>query len=156
MPRTSHHDAELDLHELTVEQAMEQFIRLYNRRVSAGEKGDIDVIHGNVHGNRIKRRLHAFLATQSDKLSYAPGENLDGNPGHTIVYPNRPLPDKTDLLGSEILAFCETPKTREKIASKFYRYPHKEIVQAIDILVRDGRLAEIKSGIKKYQARKEL
>ncbi len=145
--------AELDLHELTVDEAIEELIRFYNGRIGRGEKGRIDVIHGNVHGDRIKRRLHAFLARHADRVAFEPGENVDGNAGKTLVYPERALPDRLDLLEGEILEFCRTPKTREKIAGEFRRHGHGKVAQAISNLTKSGQLVKLKDAHTRYQTK---
>ncbi len=141
---------ELDLHELVVEQAITAFIRFYNNRISTGDYKPIDVIHGDSHGDRIKRRLRAFLAEHSQQLTFTPGEKLDGNSGRTRVYPERALPEANNLLEGQILEFCQSPKLRERIIGKFRRYSYPEVAKAIENLVKEGQLREVKDGQKRY------
>ncbi|MGB8647656.1 MAG: Smr/MutS family protein [Anaerolineae bacterium] len=144
--------AELDLHALTVEEAIEGFVRFYNGRVTLGHKGPIDVIHGSTHGDRIKRRLQAFLAEHPDRLAFDRGEELSGNPGLTRVYPERALPTMPDVLGRQIVEFCAAPKTKDKITGKLRRYPYTQVAQAIENLVKGGQLKELKGAVTRYRS----
>ena len=54
--------------------------------------GSLDVVHGygsTGEGGVIRGRLRGFLERHNDCLEFRPGENVDGNQGHTIVIPQR-------------------------------------------------------------------
>jgi len=69
-----------------------------------------------------------------------PGEDLEGNPGVTIVFPRKILPTFQNQLAADILAFCSIPRTESKIAGKFRKNSALEIKEAIRTLVRQGQL----------------
>lgn len=110
----------------------------------------INVIHGygsNGSGGVILAKLRAFLARHSDKLSFTPGEDtIARNPGTTWVKPRKTLPASIDLLGAEILNYCEQAKTRSKIAGKFRRHGETRIKEALTELEKKGLLVSLDKG----------
>jgi hypothetical protein len=134
----------LDLHGYTAQQALETFLSYYNRQVRAGVRHRIEVVHGygsSGEGGLIRKRLRAFLSAFPDRVSFTPGENLDGNPGNTLVHPKSLLPEKTDTLQAEILAYCRIARTEEKILGEFRRYGDAEVMATLKTLAKQGRLA---------------
>ena len=121
MTTPAHFDetAECDLHDLTVEAAMDKFVSHYNKTVAVGRAQPIDVIHGFNQGIAIQISLRAFLTEQSDKVWFEIGERIDDNPGHTKVYPKETLPEWQESLAARIVAFCVQPKPTERISAKF-------------------------------------
>jgi DNA-nicking Smr family endonuclease len=85
----------IDLHGLTLVEAMEKFINFYNKCIRDNYKDRIEVIHGygsEGKGGDIKRELSLYLNSNIDKLrSLNQGDAL-GNPGITVLYPNQKLP----------------------------------------------------------------
>ena len=145
---------ELDLHGCTVKQAMEKFACLYNERVGEGKLGSpIVVIHGDNHGDRIKRRLRAFLNKHKDSLSFQYGEDREQNPGCTWVWPRQLLPSTDQILADKILEYCQSPKTTEKIFQECRHHEFDElgIARLIRSLVKSGHLIEVNNGRRLYR-----
>jgi hypothetical protein len=145
---------ELDLHGLTVDEALKTFVHFYNHRIKSGPQEPIRVVHGygsSGEGGRIRLRLREFLTGAESSLDWKPGEDAEGNLGVTIVYPRKILLERDEQLAAGILEFCSTARTESKIAGEFRNYDAKEIKQAIRALLRRARLKEIvKSGRSLY------
>lgn len=146
---------ELDLHALSVGQALELFVRHYNQRLGLGLHDEIVVVHGygaSGAGGEIRTRLRAFLQQCADFLAFEPGERagapslLGRNPGVTIVYPRLPLPPVGELIAGEVLAFCAEAKTQDKIVGKFRVYGEPAVAAALRTLERQGRLKKVYKG----------
>lgn len=78
---------QLDLHGLTVAEAVERFVEQYNGRVKRGQLGCWTVVHGygsTGEGGAIRRRLRGLLNNHRDRLRYELGDDY-GNPGWTWV-----------------------------------------------------------------------
>ena len=152
MPTTAD---KLDLHGYTAQQALKTFLSYYNRQVRAGVRRRIEVVHGygsSGEGGLIRKRLRAFLSSFPGWVSYMPGENLDGNPGYTLVYPKSLLPEDTDMLQAEILSYCWIARTEEKILGKFRRYGDFEVMVALKELSKQEKLViKLKGKYKFYQ-----
>lgn len=136
---------EIDLHGLLPSEALAAFITAYNRLVGQSHSRAMRVIHGygsSGSGGVIRRQLRAFLEQHEDRLTWIPGENIDGNPGYTIVNPRTSLPTNSDQLASSILKYCGVQRTEGKIAGEFRRYTAKEVKEAIRSLVNHGKLGE--------------
>ena len=141
----------VDLHGKTWTEALADFLDQYNRTVSASgsNPSTIDVIHGygsTGAGGVLRRRIRAFWAKYPDCLEFSPGEDLDGNPGHTLVSAYRRLPDTGGLLAEQIWEYCETPRTVAKISGRFRRYGDPQVQQAIRTLQKQGRLRPSSKG----------
>jgi Smr domain-containing protein len=139
---------ELDLHGLTIDEAIRVFIERYNRHVQSNRE-PLRIIHGwgsSGEGGKIRRKIREFLAEATDKLDWKPGEDVEGNLGVTIVYPRKVLPARENQLTEAIASFCSTPRTESKIAGEFRTHNAREIKQAIRTLIRQGRLQEIVKG----------
>lgn len=86
---------EIDLHGLTVADALARFASHYNERVRAGETGPIRVVHGygsSGRGGDLRAAVREFLIRNGTRLEFTPGEKFFNNPGVTVVYPKHPLP----------------------------------------------------------------
>jgi len=144
--------AELDLHGHTVDEALRLFIDVYNRHLRSRSEESLRVIHGygsasdRLDGAKIRRKLRSFLERAADNLEWKPGEDLEGNPGVTIVFPRKSLPASQNQLATDILAFCSIPRTESKIAGKFRKHSSREIKEAIRALVRQGQLKIVAKG----------
>lgn len=144
---------DIDLHEMTVSEALDYFIEIYN-----SNKGQsLKIIHGYGStgiGGRIKSAVRNFIESNRSCFSRIEfGENIDRNKGYTIVYFRSVLPDKNDLLKEKIITYCTiSPKTKEKITGNFRNFGTGTATQAIKDLVSAGRLTEIKGKVKKYKA----
>lgn len=145
---------ELDLHGLTVDDALKTFVQFYNHEIKHGSREAIRVVHGygsSGEGGKIRLRLRQLLAGAAASLAWKPGEEIEGNLGVTIVYPQKVLLERDNQLAAGILEFCSTPRTESKIAAEFRTYDAREIKQSIRALLRQSRLREIvKSGRSLY------
>lgn len=145
----------LDLHGLTVAEAVERFVEQYNLRVKRGQLACWTVVHGygsSGEGGAIRSRLRGLLDRHPDKLRYEAGDNY-GNPGWTWVYPKLHLPDRRERLASEILGFCSEPKAEEKILSKFASHGGVQVKEALRSLTKQERLKAVSKGVRTaYQA----
>jgi hypothetical protein len=141
---------EIDLHGLLAAKAIEEFIKYYNERVRRTDLSQISVIHGygsSGTGGKILVKLRNFLARNSDKLSFIAGEeSIYRNPGITLVKPRKLLPGIIDMLASEILDYCEQPKTRNRIAGKFCNAGETRIKEAITELEKKDLLTFFNKG----------
>ena len=136
----------LDLHGCTWQEALEEFITVYNAALDSMDDANsvsLTVIHGHGstgEGGIIRARLRAFLQRFSDHLDFTLGENLDGNRGCTIVAPLSRIPETVDLLAEQIWDYCAYAKSKGKVVSKFRRHGEPRILQAIKSLENQGRL----------------
>lgn len=140
---------EIDLHHHTADEALRAFVAFYNREFRKGSREPIRVIHGygsSGEGGVIRRKLRTFLETCSASLEWKPGEDIENNPGFSMVYPRRSLPDVDVQLAAAILAFCVTPRTESKIAGEFRKYGQSAVKEAIRGLLKQGRLKESYKG----------
>jgi hypothetical protein len=143
----------IDLHEMTVSEALEYFIGTYN-----SNKGQsLKIIHGYGStgvGGRIKSAVRNFIESNRSCFSRIEfGEHIDRNKGYTIVYYRSALPEKDDQLKDKIITYCTiSAKTKEKITGNFRNFGTGAVTQAIKELVSTGKLAEIKGKVKKFKA----
>ena len=141
---------EIDNHGDSTGTAIDTFIKIYNRNLENGDKGAIRVIHGRGStgvGGEIKIRLRTYLMEHSDYLNYKKGEDIDGNEGYTMVYPNLPLPTIPDSLVNKVLNFCsKAPKTEEKILGKFRLHREMDVKATIKQLEKSGLLRSFDKG----------
>ena len=137
---------ELDVHGLTVDEALKVFVEFYNRHIRRASGEPLRVVHGwgsSGEGGRIRLKLRQVLADTTPNLDWKPGEEVEGNLGVTIVYPGKVIQPLEDRLATAILEFCSTPRTESKITGQFRNYQPREIKQAIRLMLRQGRLKEI-------------
>jgi|GEM_PF-363522 len=138
----------IDLHGFQAKEALERFLDYYNQRVKSGDKNVIEVLHGyGSHGrggDAIKKRIRAFLKRFPDYVNYERG-TTEGRmyDDLTLVYPKRILPDLENQLAADIIEFCRSKKSEEKIFNKFRHHGDKKVREILNGLVNDGRL-EIK------------
>ena len=137
---------ELDVHGLTVNEALKVFVEFYNRQARGSLREALRVIHGwgsSGEGGKIRPKLRRLLAEAGPSLDWKAGEDLEGNPGVTIVYPGKVIQPRENELETAILEFCSIPRTESKIAGQFRKYEPREIKQAIRALLRRGQMKEI-------------
>ena len=131
----------LDLHGKTWAEAKAEFIEVYNGVVG---RDTLDVVHGygstGVGGGVLRERLRAFLARYPGHVTCKHGEQLDGNPGHTVVVPVKRLPTLEDQLAEDIWDYCAEPRTLSKVMGKFRRHGDPRVREAIGDLVAQRRL----------------
>ena len=147
----------LDCHGKTWPDALAEFIARYNGILQEGRAGaSLNIIHGygsTGAGGTMRVRFRAFLARYPNHLEYQPGEEVDGNQGHTLVRPARLLPETADLLAEQIWQYCDRPRALSKITGKFRRHGDAQVRQAIRALERQRRLRPAGGGrVKTYQA----
>ncbi|HXK49253.1 MAG TPA: Smr/MutS family protein [Clostridiales bacterium] len=144
---------EIDLHEMTVSEALEYFIDIYN-----SNKGQsLKIIHGYGStgvGGRIRSAVRNFIESNKNCFSRIEfGEVVERNQGYTIVYYRSSLPEKDDILKDKIITYCTiSHKTKEKIIGNFRKFGTGAVNQAVKDLVSAGRITEIKGKVKKYKA----
>jgi dsDNA-specific endonuclease/ATPase MutS2 len=84
----------IDLHNLTVTEAIKEFVRFYNSCVKSGYRGRIEVIHGygsSGVGGSIRQELRKYLKAHDETFGeFLAGESLR-NPGVTILYAKETL-----------------------------------------------------------------
>src|SRR5947209_20578164 len=105
---------ELDLHGLTVDEALKVFVEFYNRHVRKSSREPLRIIHGygsTEKGGKIRQKIRIFLDRGGDSLNWKTGEEVEGNPGVTIVYPRKILHAREDQLAGDILEFCSIPRS---------------------------------------------
>ena len=143
----------IDLHGLTVDEAVAAFVERYNVLFAEGYRGRIEIVHGygsSGTGGVIRRRIRAFLAAHRDRLKHLAEGDATGNPGVTYVEAKGRLPEMRDAgsdLARAILAFCATPKTEAKILAKFVgRYGDPAIRTEIRQLAGEGLLEVTRDG----------
>ncbi len=130
---------EIDLHGLTIKEAINAFIEFYNNNLNT----EFTVIHGygsSGEGGKIKSNLRAFLRKNNEKLIFYPGEDVGLNQGITLVKALKPIPTANDILSEKILEFCQQPKTKEKITGKFRNDGTDTVVKCIKSLEKKGFL----------------
>jgi hypothetical protein len=149
----------IDLHGLTVDEAMRHFVSSYNALFENGYRGRIEVIHGygsSGEGGAIRRKLRSFLAANRDRFKLVSDGDSRGNPGVTYVEGKGRLPagEASTALERAILDFCATPKSENKILVKLIgRYGDPAIRTAIHNMVNSGSLERIRAGAEvKYRA----
>lgn len=144
---------DIDLHEMTVSEALDYFIGTYN-----SNKGQsLKIIHGygsSGVGGRIKSAVRNFIELNKSCFNRVEfGEILERNQGYTIVHYRSALPEKDDQLKDKIITYCTiSAKTKEKIISEFRRFGTGLVNQSVKELVSTGRLSEIKGKVKKFTA----
>jgi len=86
---------EIDLHGLTVAEALARLAAHCNARLRAGDAGPIRVVHGygsSGRGGDLRAAVREFLSRHAGRIEFFPGEQYFNNPGVTVVYPKHPLP----------------------------------------------------------------
>ena len=135
----------LDLHGLTWAEAQASFIEFYNQTLRQAGKDAVrlDIVHGygsTGTGGVLLTRLRGFLGRNASCLDFQTGEKVDGNPGHTIVVPLKPLPSLRDQLSQDIWDFCDRPRSQSKIIGKFRRDGETAVLNTIRTLEKQKRL----------------
>ena len=148
----------LDIHGLTWAESEASFIEFYNQTLRQARKGAtrLDVVHGygsSGAGGVLRTRLRGFLVRYESCLDFQTGEKVDGNPGHTIVVPLKPLPSIRDQLSQDIWDFCNKPRSQRKIIGKFRRHGQMAVMSTIKTLEKQKRLCPSNQGAHKlYQS----
>ena len=149
---------EIDLHGLKYAEALERFIEEHNRTAESGSQTALKVVHGygsSGTGGEIRKAIRALLSRNPASGEFVKGEVSEGNPGYTIVYPRRRLPQAKERLWDSVLEYCSTPRTRQQVVRKFVRRSGEhEVAQALRELETRGKLKSFyKNGRKCYEHR---
>jgi hypothetical protein len=139
----------IDLHNMTVKEALAAFTAYYNAQLARNDRSEIEVVHGygsTGPGGEIRKRLRKLLDSNAKKLDYRKSERFSSNPGATYVTPFLPLPTAADQLQAEILDYCEAARTESKITGKFRRYGDKQVKDALQSLVKENLLRRFSKG----------
>ena len=131
----------IDLHGYKVDEGLKAFVEFYNKNL--GKEKTLRVIHGygsSGGGGELCDRLRQLFHEHTDKLDLIKGEDIENNPGLTIVFPKEALPTFTDQLTIEILNFCAITRVQEKIINKFRTHGDKYILQLLKKLEREQKL----------------
>ena len=144
----------LDLHGLTWAEAETSFIELYNQTLRQGGKDPVRLNVGHGYGSTgsggvLRTRLRGLLSRYESRLNFQTGEQVDGNPGHTIVTPLKFLPSLQDQLYQDIWGFCDRPRSQSKIIGKFRKHGEMTVLSAIKTLERQKRLRPSNQGAHK-------
>jgi len=146
----------INLHGFTVNEALAQFIIFYNDWIKSKKGIEICVIHGygsKGNGGKIRSDLRKFLTEHNDKLTWFPGEQIDNNTGVTYVKGYQKLPQIHEKLANKVIHFCQTPKTKDKIAGNFRKYGDQCVLKTIQLLEKNNQLGTVWKGKHKcYQA----
>ena len=134
--------ATLDLHGKTWAEALTEFRDFY---ATAAAGAELEVVHGygsTGSGGRLRTSLRNYLERQSQagRLTYRPGEAVDGNRGHTYITRLQPLPAAGDDLAEAIWQYCARPQTTRKIMNQFRRHGDPPVRQALRELESQKRL----------------
>ena len=145
---------EIDLHGLRMSEALERFVEAHNS-LSGGRGASLKVIHGygsSGSGGEIRAAIRNLLKQNPASSDYIRGEEMDGNPGYTVVYPKRRLPTGVDRLWDAIMEYCASPRSQQEVLTKFVRRSGEpEVNRAIRELEHRGRLRSfLKNGRKHY------
>lgn len=149
--------ADIDLHGLTVEEAIKKFMAHCKTTFQSGRRDSITLIHGYGStgvGGRIKVRLRALIEHHHALIESR--FNDAANPGATDIRLLGPPPStslKASAQEERACSFCTTPKEERKILNKFCRVSAEEIKSLLRGLQARGRLAAVKhSGQKAWQS----
>ncbi len=139
---------EIDLHFMTVDEALKFFITCCQQEWRKGKR-TIKVIHGYGSagsGGKIKECIRNFLKNSPEYFSYKTGEGIDFNQGYTIVVLKKMVNGFENAIESQIAELCVIAKSMDKIAGEFRKHGEKEIALSVNKLVKKGVLKEIIKG----------
>ena len=144
----------LDLHGKTWADALTEFREFY---AAAAAGAELTVVHGygsTGSGGRLRTSLRSYLERQSQagRLTYRPGEAVDGNRGHTFITRLQPLPAAGDDLADAIWLYCARPQTARKVMNQFRRHGDPQVRQALRELAAQRRLRTVTVGREKGYA----
>jgi DNA-nicking Smr family endonuclease len=90
-------DKKIDLHGLREREALRKFVRDYNAYVRSGGRDPVWVVHGygsSGHGGVIQRAIRDYISANANRFDKVVEGDQLANPGVTIVYPKRLLPEE--------------------------------------------------------------
>ncbi|MDP2857196.1 MAG: Smr/MutS family protein [Bacillota bacterium] len=143
---------EIDLHGMRTQEALGYAVSVLNANLGSC----VRVVHGYGSGGAggdTKQALRSLLRRHPHCAKWVPGEEAEGNPGSTLVYPQRPIPSSGTNLWESILGFCAVPRTEAEIIKHFGEPSRGDVLEALRRLDETGRLVvTAKNGRKYYQA----
>jgi hypothetical protein len=164
---------QVDLHGMKTTDAIACFIRAYDNALGSGSgvgaasrsgsrpgsgsgsAACLKVVHGYGSGGLggdTRHAVRSLLKANPACADYVLGEDVDGNPGYTIVYPRRRLPSGSERLYPGIVDYCSSPKTKSDVVRRFVRRSTEgDIGRALRELENGGRLRSfLKNGRRHY------
>ena len=152
MPKRREATTEIDLHGMRTQEALDYAVTILNANLGSCVK----VVHGYGSGGTggdTKQALRSLLRRYPHSVRFIPGEETEGNPGCTLVYPERQIPRSSTNLWESILVFCAIPRTEAEIVKHFGEPARGDVLQALGRLEGTGRLVvTLKNGKKYYLA----
>ena len=140
---------EIDLHGHTWAEALEAFERECRSALDrAGAGAEIRVIHGygsTGPGGVLRERMLAFCRRFPESFSVSRGEDVDANPGMSVVKVLGTFPDATERLAEDILEYCRRPRTKSETDGRFRRHGTRQVDAAIQLLRRRGDLQKTRN-----------
>jgi hypothetical protein len=116
----------------------------------------VRVVHGYGSGGAggdTRQALRSLLRRHPHCARWAPGEEAEGNPGCTLVYPQRQIPSSGTNLWDSIVSFCAVPRTEAEIVKRFGTPARGDVLAALRRLDAAGRLVvSTRNGKDYYQA----
>lgn len=145
---------EVDLHGLKTAQALEAFALAYDNALRESPRGALRVIHGYGSGGAggdTRNAIRSWLKASSHSLKWMAGEEIDGNPGYTMVYPERRLPAGAARIHDSIVEYCSKERTQSDVIGRFVRRNSQgDIANALKDLETRGRLRTFVRNGRKY------
>lgn len=137
---------DVDFHGKTWAEARAAFLDAYQSTVqSSGGAQTLRIVHGygaSGVGGVLRERFRKYLIRYKDRLEFKHGEAIDGNQGWTLVQAIRPLPNEDEDIEDLILAYCQQPRTIDKIAGRFRRYGDRKVREAVESLLKSPQLLQ--------------
>ena len=146
---------EVDLHGMKTAQALEAFALAYDNTLRESPRGGaLKVIHGHGSGGAggdTRNAIRSWLKASSHSLKWIAGEEIDGNPGYTVVYPERRLSQGAARIHDSIVEFCSRERTQSDVIGRFVRRnSESDIANALRELETRGRLRTFVRNGRKY------
>lgn len=145
---------EVDLHGMKTSQALEAFALAYDNALRDSAGGALRVIHGYGSGGAggdTRNAIRSWLKASSHSLKWIAGEEIDGNPGYTMVYPEKRLPQGAARIHDSIVEYCSKERTQSDVIGRFVRRNSQgDIATALRELEARGRLRTFVRNGKKY------
>jgi len=89
-------DKTIDLHGLTEPEALRKLVRDYNASVRNGGRDPVWIVHGygsSGRGGVLQQAVRRYVSAHPDRFEKVVEGDVLANPGVTLVYPKRLLPE---------------------------------------------------------------
>jgi DNA-nicking Smr family endonuclease len=89
-------EIKIDLHGLGTQEALRKLVRDYNAYVRSGGRAPVHIVHGygsSGRGGAIQRAVREYITANRGRFDGVIEGEAFANPGDTIVYPRRLLPE---------------------------------------------------------------